>query len=342
MMMTYRSKSADRALDELVYLTSKYPDGIIQVVDNILDMKYFKDFIPELAARQLDLELYYELKANLRKEQVQLLRDAGITRIQPGIESLSSQVLKLMRKGTKALQNIQLLKWCKELGVRVYWNMLWGFPGEPPEEYAHVADLIPLLTHLQPPNRAGAIRLDRFSPNFEYAAQLGLANVVPYPAYHYIYPLAPEVVANLAYYFTFEYREPQDVASYTQPVIEEISAWQAVHGESELLLVDKGAHCPLQIWDLRPVAHDPLTILAGLQRILYLECDRVRTVSQLQQVAEAHAGGAISAQEIEEFLQPLVERGLMLREGRSYLSLAVPLGEYLPNRPVLEMVKPLQ
>jgi hypothetical protein len=31
-----------------------------------------------------------------------------------------------MRKGVTALQNIQLLKWCTELGVRPYWNVLWG------------------------------------------------------------------------------------------------------------------------------------------------------------------------------------------------------------------------
>ena len=45
-------------------------------------------------------------------------------RIQPGIESLSDHVLKLMRKGTTALQNIQLLKWCREYGVQPEWNLL--------------------------------------------------------------------------------------------------------------------------------------------------------------------------------------------------------------------------
>jgi ribosomal peptide maturation radical SAM protein 1 len=337
--MSYRSKSPTRALDELVYITSRYPGGTVQVVDNILNMRYFQDFIPELAARQLDLELFYEVKANLKKEHVRLLRDAGIAGIQPGIESLSNQVLRLMRKGTTALQNIQLLKWCKELGIIARWNMLWGFPGESPEEYARIANLIPLLAHLHPPDRAGSLRLDRFSPNFECAAQLGFVNVQPYPAYRYIYPFAPEVVANLAYYFTFDYREPRDVASYTQPVLEKTVTWRAVHEDSELLVLDKGAHHPLQIWDLRPVARDPLTVLTGIRRALYLECDCIRTVHQLQPAAEEHAGGAVSAREIDELLRPLVEQGLMLRERNSYLSLAVPLGEYLPRKPVLEMAK---
>ena len=149
--MTYRSKSSQRALDELVALTDRYPGHPVSVVDNILDHRYFKDFMPALAARRLDLELFYEVKANLKKAQVRLLRDAGVRVIQPGIESFSTRVLDIMRKGERGLHNIQLLKWCKELGVTPVWNLLWGFPGEPPEEYRAMADLLPLLTHLAPP-----------------------------------------------------------------------------------------------------------------------------------------------------------------------------------------------
>jgi len=332
--MDYRSKSSERALNELIYLTNRYPGRPVSVVDNILDMKYFKDFIPELAARQLDVELFYEVKANLKKEQVRLLRDAGIMMIQPGIESLSSHVLKLMRKGVTGLQNIQLLKWCKELGITPFWNMLCGFPGESPEEYARMADLIPYLTHLRPPASVGTIRLDRFSPNFDHAEQFGFVDVAPYPAYHYIYPLAPEVVADLAYYFTFRYREPQDVESYTKPLVEQLIAWAKAYEQSDLFSVDKATH--LLIWDLRPVAHEPLTVLTGLQRVLYSACDRAHTVSQLQQLVEQHSGEAISVQELEELLGPLMERGLMLRESNTYLGLAIPLGEYSPGRPILE------
>jgi hypothetical protein len=113
-------------------------------------MKYFNDFVPELAARERGLELFYEVKANLRKEHIFLLSDAGITSIQPGIESFSTPVLQLMKKDVTGLQNIQLLQWCKEIGVEPGWNMLWGFPGEPPPEYARMADLIPSISHLPP------------------------------------------------------------------------------------------------------------------------------------------------------------------------------------------------
>jgi len=122
--MEFRSKSGARALEELTFIVERHPGCEIQVVDNILDMRYFNDFLPALAASDLEVELFYETKANLKKEQVRALRDAGVMSIQPGIESFGDNVLALMRKGVTALQNIQLLKWCTELGVRPYWNVL--------------------------------------------------------------------------------------------------------------------------------------------------------------------------------------------------------------------------
>jgi ribosomal peptide maturation radical SAM protein 1 len=323
--MAYRSKSATRALDELVYLADKYPGYSVSVVDNILDMKYFKDLIPELAERQLNLELFYEVKANLRKEQIRLLRDAGITLIQPGIESFSNHVLDIMRKGVKGLQNIQLLKWCKEFGVIPFWNLIWGFPGETPEDYARMAEILPLLTHLKPPEVATTIRVDRFSPNFDHPEQFGFEEIFPYPAYYYIYPFPPEVVANLAYYFTFKYRQPQDVKGYTKVIREQVAVWKAASETSALYSIDKGTN--LQIWDLRPVAKQFLVNLTEPQRTLYLACDAIHSINSLRQVAKEQLNREISVTEIEEILQPLIEGGLMLREENSLLSLAVPFKE---------------
>src|SRR5262249_51844851 len=160
---------------------------------NILNVKYFNDFLPQLAAKNLDLDLFYEVKANLKKAQLCMMRKAGIRTIQPGIESFSNRVLEIMRKGVKALQNIQVLKWCKEFGIHPYWNLIWGFPGEPEDEYKRMAELVPLLTHLTPPEYATQIRMDRFSPNFEHAEELGFQKPKPSAAYSHIYPFGEEI-----------------------------------------------------------------------------------------------------------------------------------------------------
>lgn len=331
--MAYRSKSAERSLNELLHLVNQYPNCSVRVVDNILDMKYFQDFIPELAVRQLDIGLFYEVKANLRKEQVRMLRDAGIEGIQPGIESLNSHVLALMRKGVTGIQNIQLLKWCKEFGVYPSWYLLWGFPQELPEDYAQMAKMIPLLTHLQPPEAGVNIRLDRFSPHLEQAEHYGFVNVQPYPSYHYIYPFATEVVSNLAYFFTFEYNQPQDIANYTLPVAEQIARWQEVHDKTDLFYVDKGTN--LLIFDYRDIASQFIQAISGIERIIYLECDRIHTTQELQHLIKQHFHQELTIENIEELLQELVKRNLMIKEGNKYLSLAIPLGDYSPSNPYI-------
>ena len=44
---------------------------------------------------------------------------AGVRAIQPGIESLSTRILKLMRKGATRLINVRLLKWAAYYGMTV-------------------------------------------------------------------------------------------------------------------------------------------------------------------------------------------------------------------------------
>ena len=327
--MEFRSKSGARALEELTFIVERHPGCDIQVVDNILDMRYFNDFLPALAASDLEVELFYETKANLKKEQVRALRDAGVTSIQPGIESFGDNVLALMRKGVTALQNIQLLKWCTELGVRPYWNVLWGFPGEPPEDYERMAAIVPLLTHLVPPIGFGGLRLDRFSPNFFDAAKLGFTNVRPLPAYHHVYPLTAPAVANLAYHFGFDYAREQRVHDYIGPLLKELRVWKSLNGESTLFHADVDGR--LAICDTRPAARAAVTVLDGLDRLLYLQCDAIADVRRLADAA--HAGGFEATEaSIVERLEPLCAKGLMLRDGRRCLALAVKLGTYKPSR----------
>ena len=268
--MAYRSKSAPRALAEFKYLTDKHPGHPVSVVDNILNMEYFKNFIPQLIEHNPGVEVFYEIKANLRKDQLRMLAAAGVTSVQPGIESLSDQVLQLMDKGVRALQNIQLLKWCKELGIEPQWNLLWGFPGEHVEEYERMAEFIPLLTHLPPPHAEARIRLDRFSPNYDQAEQRGFTRLTPYPAYRHVYRVADAALANLAYFFTFEYSTPCADWQYVEPVAAAIEQWQACHHESTLFWIEQDEN--LWVWDARPVAQQPFVLLSGPRKFALQAC----------------------------------------------------------------------
>ena len=318
--MAYRSKSAERALDELIYLTGRHPGCSVNAVDNILDMKYFKTLMKLLTEGGYDFGLFYEVKSNLKKEQLKLMRQAGVKTIQPGIESLSDNMLKLMRKGVTALQNIQLLKWCAELNLRVVYNLIWGFPGESPDDYKKMLDLIPLITHLRPPVGAGNIRIDRFSPNFNTYREMGFSKLAPYPAYGYVYPFDPKVVYNLAYFFVPEYENLAIERSVTGGLSETIKNWEEIYKQSELFFMDKETQ--LLIWDFRPCAKEPLVILDDYARLAYMACDEAQTLRQIHNSWPKTSLMPPDEIRLKEELDRFVDQSLMIKEGEQYLSLA--------------------
>ncbi len=317
--MAYRAKSADRALREILALAERYGVDEVSAVDNILAMGYFRELLPKLKERGIGLKLFYETKANLTREQVRLLRDAGVRAIQPGVESLSTRVLSLMRKGTTALQNIQLLKWCKEFGVTTIWNLLYGFPGEEAADYEESARLMDALHHLPPP-RGGlvAIRVDRFSPFFMTPDDLGLRNLRPDRAYRHVYDLPDEALTDLACYFEHDYADGRSADEYIAPVRQALDRWSRSRGNRGLVYTDDGSR--LGLCDFRPGAYRLWTPLTGVRRETYLFCNQHRSFQQIA-VFAAERGAPPGA--IQEFLGEMVERRLMATADGHFLSLGI-------------------
>lgn len=260
--MAFRSKSPERAHAELRALAEAHPGHPVMVVDNILDAAYFRTLLPALAAEGPRLDLFWEVKANLTRAQLETLKRAGVRRLQPGIESLSDEGLGLMRKGVSALQNLFLLKACAELGLAPAWSLLAGFPGESPEELLRMAELLPALHHLAPPALAARIRLDRFSPNFTEAATRGLTDVHAYPSYGFVHGLPQAQVDRLAYYFAYAYGDGRDVAAYLAPLEAAVAEWQGAAGARLLALPQAEGFL---VFDTRACATAPVHALGGAE-----------------------------------------------------------------------------
>jgi ribosomal peptide maturation radical SAM protein 1 len=321
--MAFRSKSPERVLDEFRGLRDKYGVRSFSVVDDILDMRYFGSVLPKLAEAHMGLDLFWEIKANLGRDQVRQLRDAGVRTVQPGIESLSDNVLKLMRKGTTGLRNIELLKWCREYGVAPYWNLLYGFPGETAADYEQTTAMIRAIWHLDPPTGWGPIRLDRFSPYHADPASFGMINVRPMAPFTHLYPFEKEVVMDIAYYFEFDYADGRSDAQFAKEAIELTRAWKddKQRGALELRSERDGT---LEIFDTRrPFTNAPRrAVLRGWKAAVYMECDRARTIGNLLELAEVRDSG-VGENEVRTFLDRCVEHQLMVCCEPRFLSIAV-------------------
>jgi ribosomal peptide maturation radical SAM protein 1 len=330
--MRYRSKSPGRVFEELSYLARTYGIEQVEFVDNILDLKYVETLFPELMRAGSTLEFFLETKSNMRFEQLRTLRQGGVRAIQPGIESFSNQVLQLMRKGCTGLQNIQLLRWCEELGITVFWNLLYGFPNESPAEYARMAEMIPLLAHLQKPGYCGRIHVDRFSPLFTNA-ELGIPEPRPAAAYSYLYPLMPEQLGNLAYFFEFDYTDHREPARYAGAVAEEVVRWPEWTDENRPRLDLFQTDSIVLITDTRACALKPSFVLTGLDAKIYLGCDTAQTPRSIAR----QLGNPIPEGEVRMRLESFRDAWLMAEMDGRYLSLAV-----WRNRPARELVASAQ
>ena len=321
--MGFRAKSKQRVMDEILHLTSRYSLRQIAAVDDIMPVEYFRDLLPELARRELNLSLFYETKANLKKEQVQILRDAGVTMIQPGIESLHSRILRLMDKGVSPLQNVELLKWCRQFGVHPSWNLLYGFPGERPEDYEEMARLMDGLFHLSPPEASGQIRLDRFSPYFQDPESHGLTNARPLEVYRYLYALEECDLRDIAYFYEYDYRDGLEPLSYFRPIDEIIERWRIDEARGASLRSHSPAPGVLVIEDSRANTPRSRVTLRGWQKDLYDHCETARALLSIRRAFLDADPAACSAAELHELLDALVTDRLMARDGERYLSLAV-------------------
>jgi ribosomal peptide maturation radical SAM protein 1 len=321
--MAFRAKSPRRALEELTGLVREWRLELVEAVDNILDMTYFREFLPALSGARLGLQMFYEVKANLSRRHLRLLRDAGVTRIQPGIESMSDHVLALMRKGTTALRNIQVLKWCRDYGISSDWNLLYGFPGETREDYRQTLELLPSIRFLPAPTACGPLRLDRFSPYHKAPADYGIVNIRPMGAYRYLYPFDEESLTRIAYYFDYGYETGVDPTGYAAEVIAYANEWKEnpEHGALTGVLRPDGT---LALVDTRADASWPALVLSGLDQAAYEYCDEVATVGGVvRELRTLFPDAPIEEERVQGFLDSAVENRLMVRDGKHYLSLAV-------------------
>ncbi len=319
--MPFRSKSPTRVIEELMTLARKHRQLQFNAVDNIISMSYFREVLPKLRDAGYDFSLFYETKSNLKKNQLRAMRDAGVMQIQPGIESLSTPILKLMKKGVSALQNIRLLKWCEEFGIEAGWSVLYGFPGEPVEEYDRMPELMNSISHLEPPRNLAAVDLQRFSPYHQRPRDYGVEITGPKPFYSLIYPCDQAALDDLAYTFTYSYDDGRQPHTYVDATRKSIEDWRENYPKS--ILSYRCGPGFLIINDSRPGLGGYDHTLGEIEAKVYLACDAGATPKAVWKALQADGDLEITLEDVEVFLDEMVELKLMYEEDGLYLSLAV-------------------
>jgi ribosomal peptide maturation radical SAM protein 1 len=309
--MNFRAKPPEEVAAAMRSMAERYGTTRIEAVDNIMDLAYFNSVLPELATQPNDLSIFFETKSNLKRHQVALLAKANVKWLQPGIESLHSGVLSLMRKGTSGWTNVQLLKWGRQYGVRLSWSLLCEFPGEDDDWYSTMADWIPSITHLQP-GPVASLRFDRYSPYFNDPARFGL-RLRPSQHYQFAYPLPPDALADQVYFFE-AVREPAAPPA-SRPgltaVRQEIARWRRAWSRAALpMLVLREEAGLLVVDDTRPVTNSVLHRLDEVESAALLLSDDAPPEARLH---EALQRDGYTAAAVADAIARLLELRLILR-----------------------------
>ncbi|MFT3771822.1 MAG: RiPP maturation radical SAM C-methyltransferase [Minicystis sp.] len=325
--MTFRAKTQDRVLDTMRRLSERYPMRQLQACDNILATEYWKSLLPRLKDAPLvsqgrPLELYYEIKPNLRREQILALGEAGITHVQPGFESMSSHLLALMEKGVTGIQNVFVLKCCKEYGIKVDWNYLFRVPGERLEDYTQQERWLPSLFHLEPPKSVGPIQCERFSPYFVKKG-VWTEEIRHEPWYEAIYPADEMNLDRVAYFFDAVWKDVLDPSAYA-PLSRICTEWRRRWEDERPSLVEHDdPDLGLSIEDTR--RGEPVIFrLGAAQAAVYRGVRDIASPRAVHRSLPADLREKLTEAEVRGLLLSLCEHGLVINEEDRFLGLGLP------------------
>jgi len=330
MTMKYRGMAPELAREQFQNLFDRYADRVdhFQSVDNIMPREYLTDLFPDMETPE-HLEIFYEVKADLKAREMEVMAGANVTQIQPGIESINTQTLRLMRKGTTSFQNLHFLKNCLIYGIEPHWNLLVGFPDEPEEVYAKYVEDLPALMHLPPPSGAFPVRFDRFSPYFKAAQEWGL-ELKPCDFYGMVYPFAEEDLQQLAYFFVD--------SNYTAPYITHTARWlaplrSAINRWHQRW--DPTANVPPRLVfrrsvQGREVVYDSRSEPAREHELDEADLEILKALSRHSKPSRLGSRLDLSEEEIATRLERLLELGLVFQERGMYMSLVLEENEEAP------------
>ena len=317
----YRSKQPSQVKRELETLAEKHTSLKFFFVDNILDSTKLEDLFKTVGDSGRSFEIFTELRASVTRQQLIRMRCAGVTQVQIGVEALSTSLLRKINKGTSAIQNIEVMRHCEELGIQHLSNLMLGFPGSDDKDVEETLTNLEFVAPYQP-LRQVRFWLGQNSPVALHPEQHGIHGIANHPYYQRLLPnsLGTTLCLMIKTYRGDRTRQER----LWRPVARRIGLWQKQYQSL------RRQHIPLPLLSYR----DGGTFLLIRRRSkgAELETFRLRKSSRtIYRFCETRRSiGAIrrqfpnfTADQLQHFISDMVAKRLMFQEGKQVLSLAV-------------------
>jgi ribosomal peptide maturation radical SAM protein 1 len=314
----HRRKPVDKVLHDIEAAVHRYKVLNLAFVDAYLPVDYGDYLLDGLNSLAPDVSFFTELRCDLTRATVERLA-VRARRVQLGVESFSTHILRRIGKGISAAQSIQSVRLCQEYGVPTQYNLMTHIPGVPREEIDELHDLLPTLFGLIPPTLA-RFYLDRNSLTFADPEAHGVRR-------DSLDVERPEWLASvlgdsrICQAVPFDALDASVEAAWAR-VEHQITRWR----EQWHLATSAGLEAPL-IWrdggDWASVidAREAVARIYTLEGVLYdvfKACDEVISEPRLVERLPQHEPNWIV-----EALGVLVERRFVVRDGSRWILLAV-------------------
>ena len=314
----YREKSANRIIHEVRHQVEKYECHSIKFVDNVQRINNFDKLMSGMKDLDMNLNIFLELRAGrLKKKDYELMREAGTKFIQIGIEAFGNRMLQKMDKGITTIENIAALKYCQELGILPYYNILI-YPNDNDLDLQESAENVKFLKNLVPPGSIHNIRIYHGSQVYNNLKEFNIKDVKIPKNSLWFYPKTvwQTLLPHYFDYVTFD--DSKGKISLWYDIFRE---WKQT-GEKRIsshILYYQDAGDFLTVTD-KLSENITKEILKGIEREIYLLCDTIQTKSDI-----LNHFPTLSSDHLDKILERWVAKHWMFREGDKLLSLAIKL-----------------
>jgi hypothetical protein len=218
------------------------------------------------------------------------MKEAGFIHIQTGIESLSSSYLKKMNKGTKVIENIATLKFCRENGIKNDYNFIIRYPNEDKIDFKETKENIELIKYYIDPPNINNLLIGIGSPIFEHPERY---NILCFKHTNVDTLMFPKQILEEGISFYYDYVMENNVIENNWTEV--INSWRKEREKSIInciksnLLIDNfifyfvDGKDFLKIYDKRDPNNVRIMILDNIEREIFLFCNDIKSIEDLKE-----------------------------------------------------------
>jgi len=320
----YREKGINKIIEEIKILSNKYKMLDFQIIGDTLPKKNYKNLINEIIKLGRDFTFFVEARAGrLQSDDYQLLSEAGFNIIQTGIETFSQNYIKKMNKGSRVIDNIAALKFCKQNDINNRYNLIVNYPNEEIIDFEETEKNIRFIKqYLEPPQISYLI--------VEYGSQIYNKpeefNIKQLEHTNIDKIMFPKEILECGISCVYRFKRNSDLGFNDWEKI--IDDWKNEYENLEtqglkrktaidrliFFFVDGGEF--VKIYDKRNSENVQIYVLDKFEREVFLSCIDVVSFEDLKDKFFF-----LSESDIKTILDSFEEYGIVFRDGDHYLSL---------------------